>query len=170
MTEKITQKTKTEKISLPVEGMTCASCVARVEKSIKKLDGVESVAVNLASEKATLSIDKSKVNIAEIKKAVEEAGYKLIKVDEFLKRLDFTPTKAQTKVMSEIREDMASEKPMHRLLQGEVGSGKTIVSAYALLIAACSGHQGAIMVPTEILARQHYITLSNIFLNLGFLF
>ncbi|MCH7773652.1 MAG: cation-translocating P-type ATPase, partial [Bacteroidetes bacterium] len=75
MTENITQKIKTEKISLPVEGMTCASCVARVEKSIKKIDGVEDVAVNLASEKATLSIDKSKVNIEEIKKVVEEAGY-----------------------------------------------------------------------------------------------
>ena len=77
MTENITQKIKTEKISLPVEGMTCASCVARVEKSIKKIDGVEDVVVNLASEKATLSIDKSKVNIEEIKKAVEEAGYKV---------------------------------------------------------------------------------------------
>jgi len=90
------------------------------------------------------------------------------RIDDFLKGLDFTLTKAQTKVMNEIREDMASEKPMHRLIQGEVGSGKTIVSAYALLIAVCSGHQGAIMVPTEILARQHYITLSNIFLSLGF--
>ena len=77
MTENISQKIKMEKISLPVEGMTCASCVARVEKSIKKLDGVESVAVNLASEKATLSIDKSKVNIEEIKNIVEEAGYKV---------------------------------------------------------------------------------------------
>jgi Cu+-exporting ATPase len=77
MTENITQKTKTEKISLPVEGMTCASCVARVEKCINKIDGVEDVAVNLASEKASLSIDKSKVNIAEIKKVVEEAGYKV---------------------------------------------------------------------------------------------
>ena len=77
MTEIITQKIKTEKISLPVEGMTCASCVARVEKSIKKIDGVEYVAVNLASEKATLSIDKSKVNNEDIKNAVEEAGYKV---------------------------------------------------------------------------------------------
>lgn len=77
MTANISQKIITEKISLPVEGMTCASCVARVEKSIKKIDGVEDVAVNLASEKAMLSIDKSKVNITEIKKAVEEAGYKV---------------------------------------------------------------------------------------------
>ncbi|MGB5850529.1 MAG: heavy metal translocating P-type ATPase [Ignavibacteriaceae bacterium] len=66
-----------QKLSVPVEGMTCASCVARVEKSIKKIDGVEDVYVNLASEKAMLSIDKSKVNIEEIKKAVEEAGYKV---------------------------------------------------------------------------------------------
>jgi Cu+-exporting ATPase len=77
MTENIAQNIKMEKISLRVEGMTCASCVARVEKSIKKIDGVEDVAINLASEKATLSIDKSKVNIAEIKKVVEEAGYKV---------------------------------------------------------------------------------------------
>jgi len=77
MTENAKRKTKLEKISLPVEGMTCASCVARVEKSIKKINGVEDVAVNLASEKASLSIDKSKVNIADLKKAVEEAGYKV---------------------------------------------------------------------------------------------
>jgi len=75
MTENIAQKINTEKISLPVEGMTCASCVSRVEKSIKNIDGVEDVVVNLASEKATLSIDKSKVNIEEIKKVVGEAGY-----------------------------------------------------------------------------------------------
>jgi Cu+-exporting ATPase len=77
MTENIKQKIKSEKISLPVEGMTCASCVARVEKSIRKIEGVENVVVNLASEKATLSIEKSKVNIEEIKKVVEEAGYKV---------------------------------------------------------------------------------------------
>jgi Cu+-exporting ATPase len=77
MTENITQKIKMEKISLPVEGMTCASCVARVENSIKKIDGVKDVAVNLATEKATLNIDKSKVDISKIKKAVEEAGYKV---------------------------------------------------------------------------------------------
>jgi Cu+-exporting ATPase len=77
MTGNITQKIKLEKISLPIEGMTCASCVARVEKSIKKINGVEDAAVNLASENATISIDKSKVNITEIKKAVEESGYKI---------------------------------------------------------------------------------------------
>jgi Cu+-exporting ATPase len=77
MTENKAQKIKMEKISLPVEGMTCASCVARVEKSISKVEGVENVAVNLASEKATLNIVRAKLNIEEIKNAVEEAGYKI---------------------------------------------------------------------------------------------
>ena len=66
-----------EKISVPVEGMTCASCVARVEKSIARIDGVQEVNVNLASEKASITIDKSEANYEEIKKAVEEAGYKI---------------------------------------------------------------------------------------------
>ena len=66
-----------EKISIPVEGMTCASCVARVEKSIAKIEGVKEVNVNLASEKASITVDKSLTNYADIKKAVEEAGYKI---------------------------------------------------------------------------------------------
>jgi len=72
-----TTNIKTEKISAPVEGMTCASCVARVEKSITKIEGVTDVVVSLATEKATFNIDKSKIRIDEIKKVVEEAGYKI---------------------------------------------------------------------------------------------
>lgn len=70
-------KINIEKLSLPVEGMTCASCVARVEKSIAHVEGVQDVTVNLASEKATITIDKSSTNYEEIKKAVEDAGYKI---------------------------------------------------------------------------------------------
>jgi Cu+-exporting ATPase len=65
-----------EKITLPVEGMTCASCVSRVEKSILKVEGVSNVVVNLATEKATFNIDKSIAQIDTVKKAVEDAGYK----------------------------------------------------------------------------------------------
>lgn len=65
-------------LSFPVEGMTCASCVARVEKVIKKLDGVESVSVNLATEKVTLKVDTSLVSPEKIAEAVEGAGYKLL--------------------------------------------------------------------------------------------
>ena len=68
---------KIKKLSLPVEGMTCASCVARVEKAISKVDGVKNVSVNLATEKATFEIDELKADIKQISSLVEDAGYKL---------------------------------------------------------------------------------------------
>jgi ATP-dependent DNA helicase RecG len=72
----------------------------------------------------------------------------------------FELTKSQQKVISEIHEDMCSKRPMNRLLQGDVGSGKTAVAVYALLAAVANGFQTAFMAPTEILAEQHYRTLS----------
>jgi len=86
---------------------------------------------------------------------------------EFFNILGFEPTRAQKRVMEDIKKDMQGSRPMHRLVQGEVGSGKTIVSAYALFLTCINGHQGCVMVPTEILAGQHYITLSKIFAQLG---
>ncbi|HPD33340.1 MAG TPA: heavy metal translocating P-type ATPase [Candidatus Kapabacteria bacterium] len=73
----MTSKRKIETIALPVEGMTCASCVRRVEKTISKFEGVSNVSVNLATERATFSYDKDSVNLEEIARAVEDAGYKL---------------------------------------------------------------------------------------------
>ena len=81
-------------------------------------------------------------------------------VQNFLKTLPFELTKAQLKVLSEIKGDLLSEKPMNRLLQGDVGSGKTIVSLIAMLIAIDNGFQAAIMAPTEILADQHAKNIS----------
>jgi ATP-dependent DNA helicase RecG len=72
------------------------------------------------------------------------------------KILPFHPTEAQKKVLKEIAEDLCSRHPMSRLLQGDVGSGKTIVAAQAAIIAVENGYQAAIMAPTEILAEQHY--------------
>ena len=71
--------------------------------------------------------------------------------------LPFTLTKAQERVLSEIKADMASNHPMNRLVQGDVGSGKTVVSLIAALQALESGYQAALMAPTEILAEQHYL-------------
>ncbi|MBK7630580.1 MAG: copper-translocating P-type ATPase [Ignavibacteriales bacterium] len=68
---------KTEKISLPVDGMTCASCVARVEKTVKKFEGVSNVTVNLATEKVTLDFDPAIVDLNKIAETVEDIGYKL---------------------------------------------------------------------------------------------
>jgi len=74
-------------------------------------------------------------------------------------QLPYQLTGAQARVIDEIRGDMAQERPMLRLLQGDVGSGKTLVALLAMLEAVEAGAQGAMLAPTEILARQHYVTL-----------
>ncbi len=80
-------------------------------------------------------------------------------VSRLLDLLPFSLTKAQLKVISEIEDDISKPEPMARLLQGDVGSGKTVVALVALLNAVESGCQGAFMAPTEVLAEQHYRTL-----------
>src|SRR5215831_8627095 len=80
-------------------------------------------------------------------------------LDKFLKGLPFELTAAQRKVISEIRRDLAANYPMNRLLQGDVGSGKTVVAIAAMLLAVESGYQAAFMAPTQILAEQHYDVL-----------
>ena len=77
-------------------------------------------------------------------------------VARFLAGLPYELTKAQRRALAVIVADMAGPFPMHRLLQGDVGSGKTVVALAALLAAVQSGHQGALMVPTEVLAEQHF--------------
>ena len=77
-------------------------------------------------------------------------------VERFVAGLPFRLTGAQGRVIDEIGEDMAAPAPMHRLLHGEVGSGKTVVAVATLLVAAGGGYQAAIMAPTEVLAEQHY--------------
>lgn len=74
----------------------------------------------------------------------------------FLEEMPFSLTKAQKKVWQELREDMGSPNCMNRLIQGDVGSGKTIVAVLALLMCAANGYQGALMAPTEVLAVQHF--------------
>jgi len=80
-------------------------------------------------------------------------------LDRFLKSLPFQLTGAQSKVINEIRHDLAASHPMNRLLQGDVGSGKTAVAIAAMLLAVEGGYQAAFMAPTQILAEQHYDVL-----------
>jgi ATP-dependent DNA helicase RecG len=90
------------------------------------------------------------------------------RLNEMLHRLvPFELTNAQKRVIHEIWSDMAQPHPMNRLLQGDVGSGKTIVAAAAILAAVDNQYQAAIMAPTEILAEQHYINLHRLFQPLG---
>lgn len=96
--------------------------------------------------------------------AHNKASDKLTKV---IDNLPFKLTAAQEKVWKEISKDMEAVKPMHRILQGDVGSGKTVISALALAKAAENGFQGCIMAPTEILALQHYETLTEYLVPYG---
>lgn len=88
-------------------------------------------------------------------------------VQDFIKQLPFTLTGAQERVLKEIQSDMESPKVMNRLVQGDVGSGKTVVALLALYKAIRSGYQGALMVPTEILAEQHYCSITGILQGSG---
>ncbi len=83
--------------------------------------------------------------------------------DEFISKLPFPLTKAQIRVWDEIRKDLLSNKSMSRLVQGDVGSGKTILAALALFMVALNGYQGCLMVPTEVLAQQHFESLNEMF-------
>ncbi|MBN2102987.1 ATP-dependent DNA helicase RecG [bacterium] len=95
--------------------------------------------------------------------AREDKGISFQRVGEYTRslvsKLPFELTAAQKRVLREIRQDMKSGKPMNRLLQGDVGSGKTVVACIAMLIAVENGYQTALMAPTEILAEQHYLTI-----------
>ncbi|MGH7889669.1 MAG: ATP-dependent DNA helicase RecG, partial [Thermodesulfobacteriota bacterium] len=88
-------------------------------------------------------------------------------IKQLLNKLTFKLTEAQRKVLREIANDMMSKKPMNRLLQGDVGSGKTIVALISMMMAVESGYQAAFMAPTEILAEQHFLTIHKLAEELG---
>lgn len=102
----------------------------------------------------------------------KNGGFVFDKVGQYFKRfyeenLPFELTNAQKKVIREIRQDTARGLQMNRLLQGDVGSGKTLVALMSILIALDNGYQAALMAPTEILATQHYETISELLFGLG---
>jgi len=88
-------------------------------------------------------------------------------IETFWNKLPFTLTRAQQRAVREIFKDLAGKKPMNRLLEGDVGSGKTVVSAIAMYLARLNGYQSVFMAPTEILAQQHFNTISNLLSPFG---
>jgi ATP-dependent DNA helicase RecG len=88
------------------------------------------------------------------------------KCNKLLENLPFKLTNAQNKVWEEIKRDVTSSKTMNRLVQGDVGSGKTVIALLSLLFAVENGYQGVLMAPTEELAKQHYISLQEMLVNL----
>ncbi len=93
--------------------------------------------------------------------------YDNLNLQPFLATVPFSLTGAQTRAVEEITADLSSGAPMNRLVQGDVGSGKTMIAAAAMYLAAQNRHQAAMMAPTEILAEQHYASLSRLFAPLG---
>lgn len=102
----------------------------------------------------------------EWKKKLKTSKFDLIKyekeIEKLKKSLPFKLTQAQEKAINEIFEDLSSDEPMNRLLEGDVGSGKTVVAAISMYLAHLNGFQSVIMAPTEILAGQHYKTIRSI--------
>ncbi len=89
------------------------------------------------------------------------------KIQQFMQKLPFALTAAQSRAIEEILSDISSQKPMNRLLQGEVGSGKTVVGVVTMYAAFLNGFQSAFMAPTEILAKQHFKTISTLLKPFG---
>jgi ATP-dependent DNA helicase RecG len=108
---------------------------------------------------------RERLRLAETEGGRIEAGGDLVR--RALDRLGFELTGAQKRVLERIRHDMARSRPMNRLLQGDVGSGKTVVALLAMLLAVEAGWQAALMAPTEVLARQHHRTFRRVLEPLG---
>jgi len=132
---------------------------ANLEKAYRRIVFEEFFTLQLA-----LAIKKRDVKFKERGLSLKAEG---ALVESFRKSLPFAYTEGQKKTIADIERDMARGLPMNRLLEGDVGSGKTAVAAYALVLAAQNGFQGAIMAPTEVLARQHFIGLSELLMPLG---
>jgi ATP-dependent DNA helicase RecG len=105
----------------------------------------------------------------ETKKIPNQYRIEIKDIEKFTSQLPYSMTAAQIRAISEITADMSSEYAMNRLLQGDVGSGKTAVSAAALYLALVNGYQGALMAPTEVLAEQHFGKLAPLFKKFGFI-
>jgi ATP-dependent DNA helicase RecG len=144
-------------------------------ESIKKLHHSNDAKNNISKSFRRLAFDELcsnfftlSLNRKRIKKKKLSKKFTKIKSNLIIKELPFTLTKSQKKVLNEINEDLSSGKRMFRIIQGDVGSGKTIVSLLAIANIIESGYQCALMAPTEILANQHFQLAKNIYKNLNF--
>lgn len=129
-----------------------------LRKARERLAFEEFFLLQLAILRRRMSLLKKEAPVIKVSRNTE---------NKFLKSLPFELTNAQKRVIEDIKRDIASGRSMQRLLQGDVGSGKTVVAAYFLYVVASNGYQSAIMAPTEILAQQHYDRIGPLLSNLG---
>lgn len=135
------------------------------------LDNAAKARERLAFDEVFLLQLAAKMRRAEWKEKLQGNALKVKefagKIDEFWEKLPFTLTNAQKRSIEEMFGDLSKDKPMNRLLEGDVGSGKTIVAATAMYLAYLNGFQSVLMAPTEILAEQHYATVKRFLEPLG---
>ena len=153
MPQKILDKCNLEGLEYAIENIHMPKSQADFLRARRRLDFDEFFLLQLAlfSIKREDDIENNELKI-----------YEHDESNEFIAGLPFELTNAQKRTIKEILDDMKSNKVMNRLVQGDVGCGKTIVSVVALLNTVKSGYQGIMLAPTEILARQHYETLKNL--------
>ncbi|MBR4682064.1 MAG: ATP-dependent DNA helicase RecG [Elusimicrobiaceae bacterium] len=127
------------------------------------LPELESARTRLAYEEFLLLATAWGIKRTQTKVLAKDYSYEIKKnlLTPFREQLGFEFTNSQRKVINEIFKDLCSARPMNRLLQGDVGSGKTVVALCAMLLAVENGYQAALMAPTEILAEQHYLTFKH---------
>ncbi|KKQ75209.1 MAG: ATP-dependent DNA helicase RecG [Candidatus Woesebacteria bacterium GW2011_GWB1_38_5b] len=135
--------------------------LGEAEKAKQRLSFDELFLIQLSSD----------IRRKEWKEKLKGTGFKIDKnmpkINKFIEKLPFILTSAQKKAVEDILHDLSSNKPMNRLLQGDVGSGKTVVAGVAMYTAHLNGFQSVIMAPTEILANQHYKTISSLLKPFG---
>ena len=156
--ERLLQKRKLMPLPQAIREMHCPSDMPATRASRHRLAYQELLGLQLA-----LALRRRKATAPEPGSALAVEGAR----EDLVAALPFTPTGAQDRVMDEIAADLAADAPAHRLIHGEVGSGKTVVAALALAVAARGGAQGALMAPTEVLAEQHHESLRELLGPLG---
>lgn len=127
-----------------------------IEKARRRLAFDELLRVQIPLVKRNIELRQSNLGFRHLNLDPDSSENAL---GRFIKNLPFSLTSEQLRVIKEIIHDMASPHPMHRLLQGDVGAGKTVVAICAMLTAIESGYQAALMAPTEVLAEQHYLVV-----------
>jgi ATP-dependent DNA helicase RecG len=132
--------------------------MAEAEAARKRLVFDELLRVQVELVRRKRELERTAVGIAHV--VVGDGGGPLVK--RFHEVLPYDLTGAQARTIVEINEDLAKGHPMHRLLQGDVGAGKTVVAVSAMLVAVQGGHQAALMAPTEVLAEQHHLGIKHL--------
>jgi ATP-dependent DNA helicase RecG len=138
----------------------CPPTIKDVEKARKRLAFDELLRVQIPLVKRDIELKKYPSGISHVDMKPDDKDGLLW---QFVKKLPFELTAEQHRVIKDILKDMASPYPMHRLLQGDVGAGKTVVAMCAIYTAVSSGYQAALMAPTEVLAEQHFSVVKNFF-------